>query len=106
MEGKAGTIVGLEQQVVMFLELHMIDPPAPRHAKVKHHRVVSIGVDQPIFRSPAEARHSSASEPLAKIMRERSPKVGAPGFDTADSPSLKHLGKAADGCFDFGKLGH
>jgi demethylmenaquinone methyltransferase/2-methoxy-6-polyprenyl-1,4-benzoquinol methylase len=90
----------------MLLELHVIDPPAPRHSEVKHHRVVSIGVDQPIFRPPAEPRHQSSSEALAKINGKRSPKVGAPGFDTANAASLQHLGQAADGRFDFGKLRH
>ena len=90
----------------MFLKLHMIDPPAPRHAEVKDHRVVSIGVDQPVFRSPAEPSHSSTGEPLAEILGKRSPKVSAPGFDPVNSASLEHMGQTADGRLDFGKLGH
>jgi demethylmenaquinone methyltransferase/2-methoxy-6-polyprenyl-1,4-benzoquinol methylase len=106
VERQARSLVGFKQQVVVLLKLQGIDPPASRHSKVKHHRVVSIGMDQPIFRASAKPRHSSTGEPLAKILRKRSPQVGAPGFDTVNAAALKDMGETADGRFDFWQFRH
>ena len=99
-------LVGLEQQMVVLLELRMIDPPAPRHAEVEDHRVVAIRVDETVFRPPAEARDLRPGQPLAKVLRKRPPQIRAPRFDTCDPPALQHPLKAADGGFDFGQLRH
>jgi len=53
-----------------------------------------------------ETDDSSAGQSLAQIFGKRAPQVRPPRLDTRDPPALKHMGKAADGRLDFGKLGH
>src|SRR3954471_2711102 len=54
VEGQAISFVGLQQQMVVLLEPGVIDPPASRHAEMKDHRVISIGMNEPIFRAPSK----------------------------------------------------
>ena len=74
-----------------MLHLGTVDPPAPRHAEVKDHRVVAIGMDQAIFRAAAEARHPGPRQTLAEILGEGSAQVGASRLDTRDPPALQHV---------------
>ena len=50
---------------------------------MEDHRVVAVGMDQPIFRAAAEARHLRSGQPLTEILRKGSAQVGAARFDEA-----------------------
>ncbi len=106
VECKALPLVRFEQQMVVLPEARMVDSPTARHSEVEDHRVVAVGVDQPVFRAAAEARHPGARQALAEILRERASQVRPPGFDARDSPAFENSGEATDRCLDFGKLGH
>ena len=47
--GSARDLARFEQARGKLRVCRRIDPPAPRHAEVKDHRVAAIGVDQAIF---------------------------------------------------------
>jgi demethylmenaquinone methyltransferase/2-methoxy-6-polyprenyl-1,4-benzoquinol methylase len=92
--------------MVVLGDLARIHPPVTRHAEVKDERVASIGFDEPIFRTPPKSRHTRAGQPLAKINRKSSPKIGPPGFNTGNAVALEHARQSANGGFDFRKFGH
>ena len=100
------TVVGLDQDMVMLLDLGRIDPPSAGHAEVKDQCVAAINVDQPIFGPPAKARDTSADQPLTKTLWHRPPKVRPPKLEPLDAAPVQHSGQATDGCLDFGKLRH
>jgi demethylmenaquinone methyltransferase/2-methoxy-6-polyprenyl-1,4-benzoquinol methylase len=68
--------------------------------------VAAISIYHAIFRAAAEPDDASAGEALAEIVRKCSPQIGPPRLHPRNPPALQHVGKAADGRLDFGKLRH
>ena len=92
--------------MIMLPKLGMIDPPATRHAEVEDHRIVAVGMDQPVFRAPSKAGDFCTSQPLAEVLGKGSAQVRSTRFDARDPSTLQHPLKPADGRFNFGKLRH
>ena len=90
----------------MLADLARIDSPVARHPQVKHQSVAPVGVDQPVFGAAAKPDDPRAGQPLAKVDRKRPPQIRPARLDPFDPAAIKHVGQAADGCFNFGKLGH
>jgi hypothetical protein len=84
----------------------MVDPPATGHAEVEDHRVVSIRMDQAVFRPASKPDHLGSRQPLTEILWKGPAQVCPPRFDPLDAAALKHMGQATDGGLDFGKFGH
>ena len=99
-------LVRLDQEMVVLADLARIDPPVARHTQVKHQGVATLGVDQPIFGTAAKPGDPRARQPLAEIRRERPAQIGPAGLDPLNPAAVKHMGKAANGGLNFGKLGH
>ena len=88
--------------MVVLADLSRVDAPVPRHAEVEHERIAAVGVDQPIFGAPMKPDDPRAGQPLAEIDGERAAQIRAARLDPFDAAAVKHMGKAADGRFDFG----
>ncbi len=73
---------------------------------MENKRVTTVGVDQSIFRASAKRGDSRASQPLPEIVGQGAAQVGPARLDRDDAPAVEHMGKAAHGGLDFGKLGH
>jgi hypothetical protein len=84
----------------------MIDAPTPGHAEVEDHRIVPVGMDQPVLGSSTESSHSGARQPLPEILGKGSPQIRPPSLHARDPAAEQHLFKAFDGGFDFGELRH
>lgn len=106
IESQPRSLVGLDQQMIVLLQLIAIDAPASRHAEVEHQGVLAIGVDQSVFRTAAEVRDGGPCQPLPKLNRKWTAQVGTAGLDVPDPPAFQDSGKSADRCFDLGKFGH
>ena len=98
--------VGLDDEMVVLLDLGRVDPPSSRHAEVEDKGVAAVGSDQAIFRAASELRDPSAGQPLAEVHGERAPEIGPPRLDPCDPPTFQDPLQAAHGGLDFGKLGH
>ena len=92
--------------MVVLADFVRIDPPPPGHAEMEDQCVAAIAVDQPIFGPAAKRGDAGPGQPLAKIGRKRAAQIRPPRLDRDDAPALEHLGQAANGGLDFGKLGH
>ena len=92
--------------MIVLLKPSVIDPPAPRHAKVEDHRVAAIGIDQPVLRAAPEFRHLGTSKPLAEIVGEGVAQIGTARLHPGDPPPRENALQSANGRLDFGKLGH
>jgi hypothetical protein len=68
--------------------------------------VAAIGVDQPIFGAPAQARDPRPGQPLAQIGLERPAQVRPAQLDRRDPSPLEQGGEPANRGFDLGKLRH
>src|SRR5258705_9437603 len=99
-------LVRLDQEMVMLADLARVDPPVTRHAEMEAQSVAAVGVDQPVFRAAAEADDPLSRQSLAEVDRQRAAQVGPARLDPLDPAAVEHMGKAADGGFNFGKLGH
>ena len=97
---------GREYQMVMLVGILGIDPPASAHTQVKHQRVVAVGMDQSVFCAARQARNRRAGHCLHQIGREWAAHVGSVDPYADDPLALEEPGEAANGGFDFGKLGH
>jgi len=100
------TVVGLDQDMVMLLDLGRIDPPSAGHTEVEDQCVAAIGVDQSVLRSPPQPRNPRTDQPLTKTVGHRPPKIRPPKLEPLDPAPFQHSGQATDGCLDFGKLRH
>jgi hypothetical protein len=106
VEREPPPLVRLEQQVIVLLHCFGIHSPLPRHAQVEHQSVAATRVDQSELAAPSEAADGCPGQPLTKVFGKCPAQIGAASLDSVDSATKQHLLKAADGCFDFGKLGH
>ena len=106
VERKPVPIIGLDDEMVVLERFGRIDPPVAGHPEVEHEAVAAIGIDHTIFGTAMEADDASARQPLTEVVGKRTPQVRPPRLDSRNPPALQHMGKAADGRLDFGKLGH
>ena len=72
---------------------------------MEDHRVVAVGVDQPVFCPAAEPGDLGAGQPLSKVLGEGPAQVAPARVDPRDPPAFEDARQAANGGFDFGKLG-
>ena len=93
-------------RLVVGAGLGRVDPPAAGHAEVEHHCLVAVGVDEAILGAAAHRGHPRAGQRLDEIGWERAAKVCAVDRDPRDPLAFEVAGEAANGGFDFGKLGH
>ena len=106
IESKPPPLVSFQQQVIVLFQRRVIDAPGPRHAEVKNHRVIAVGMNQAIFGAPTEAGDLCTSQALSKVFRKRAPKIGPARLNARDPPAFEHPLEAADSGLDFGKFGH
>ncbi len=99
-------VLGLQHQMIVLVRCFGIDPPAPAHAEMEHHRMVTVGMEDAVFRAARQARDGRPGQRLHQIGREGAPHVGPVHPHAGDPLALEKSGKPADGGFDFGKLGH
>jgi len=59
-----------------------------------------------VSRATMEADDPRAGQPLAKVDRESMAQIGPARLDPLDAAAVEDMGEAADGSFNFGKLGH
>ena len=90
----------------MLVEIRRIDPPGARHSEVEYHRVATICVDESIFGTPPQIGDPGTRQPLPKVGRECTAKVGPARLDPPDLAALEHMAQSSNGGFDFGQLWH
>jgi hypothetical protein len=92
--------------MIMLLDRRRIDAPMSRHSKMKDQGVVAIGIDEPVFGSPAKSDDASPGHPLAQVDRKRAPEIGAPRLDIRQAPAIEHARQSANRRLDFRKFRH
>ena len=88
--------------MIVLAQFGMVDAPASRHPEMEDHRVVTVGMNQPIFRATAEAGDLCPGQPLSEILGKGSTQVRPAHLDPSDPPAVQHALEAAHGRFDFG----
>ena len=69
-------VLGLQHQMIVLVRCFGIDPPAPAHAEMEHHRMVTVGMEDAVFRAARQGRDGRPGQRLHQIGREGAPHVG------------------------------
>jgi hypothetical protein len=100
------TVVSIQKDVIVRVELGGIDTPLPRHAKVKDQGIAAIGLDQSELPATAKPDDLCASQSLAEVVGKGAPQILPAKLDPLDAAAKQDLFQAANGGLDFGELGH
>ena len=96
----------LEQEMIVLPDRFGIDPPAPAHAEVEDHGLLTLGMHEAVLRAPPQPGDACAGQRLDKVGRKGNAHVGAVEHGASDPRPVKVPGETAHRRLDLGEFGH